>query len=391
MSMKTTRQRANERSTCFDPYDLWASPIGIKIREKFYQGAILGKISAAFLSLLDWFFPHLIRKIFKVKPISYPIVVAHQILQQNSENKITPSSVDGSLFFLKSCASPTAPYAAWGLRFSWMSKNGLYGPEIPFVTHTPYVMEALLALANHRKKALDLFYNTWGFLEDLRVMYQGADGLALSYAPINEPRIVINANAYAAFAYGLHACYGRKSIRSQAREKANRIAKWVTRQQNKDGSWFYYADTAPGNFIDCFHSCFILKNLLKVKKLLPEINDDIFFSIESGWNFIRKNLYDSKHGLCRRFAIRDIRDPYRWDLYDQAEYLGLLVDFGLLDDAVKLAKNVNRRFQKKGNWYCRIDLLGRRWGKNFLRWGIVPFWYQNSRLTKALKEKEEKA
>ena len=35
---------------------------------------------------------------------------------------------------------------SWGLGFPWMSKNGLYGSELPFITHTPYAMEALLHL-----------------------------------------------------------------------------------------------------------------------------------------------------------------------------------------------------------------------------------------------------
>jgi len=73
------------------------------------------------------------------------------------------------------------------------------------------------------------------------------------------------------------------------------------------------------------------------------------------------------------------------DLYDQAEYLGLLVDYGLFDEASEFAERVEKKFRKGEHWYCRIDIFGRRWGKDFLRWGIVPFWYHQARL----KEKND--
>jgi len=269
-----------------------------------------------------------------------------------------------------------------------MSKNGLYGPEVPFVTHTPYVMEALLEIAGQpdlHDEAMALFHGTWAFLESLKVMYKGTDDLALSYAPVEEPRIVVNANAYAAFAYALHAVHGREAVGERARDKARRLVNWVVRQQEQDGSWFYYADREPGNFIDCFHSCFVVKNLLKVKRLLPDLADVVDSAATRGWDYIASNLFDERAGLCRRFAVRAQRDPFRWDLYDQAEYLGLLVDFGELEQAEAFARRVEARFRKGKHWYCRIDFLGRRWGRDFLRWGIVPFWYHRARLRRALE------
>ncbi len=83
--------------------------------------------------------------------------------------------------------------------------------------------------------------------------------------------------------------------------------------------------------------------------------------------------------------MRAQRDPFKLDLYDQAEYLGLLVDFDLLDEAVEFSARVEMRFRKGEHWYCRIDIFGRRWGKDFLRWGIVPFWYHRARLKKSRK------
>ncbi len=272
-----------------------------------------------------------------------------------------------------------------------MSKNGLYGPEIPFVTHTPYVMEALLVLSEWPElcdPAMRLFHGTWGFLASLQIMQEGQDDLALSYAPVAEPRIVVNANSYAAFAYALHAIYGKEARRKEAEHRAERLARWVVRQQDKNGAWFYYADREPGNFIDCFHSCFVVKNLRKVKQLLPSLTDLVEPAIHQGWQFLQNAFFDGQARLCRRFAARAHRDPFCWDLYDQAEFLGLLVDFGELDRA-KLFASLEARFRRNGDWYCKIDLLGRRWGKHFLRWGIVPFWYQRARLDAQIRGDEK--
>ena len=364
----------------FDPYDLWRTSLGVRSRRKFYKGKLLGKLGAASLAVADWLAPQLSRSLLGAQKRPYPILSALNILRLACEG--VKIDCRAALEDLRAQQSKTK-FVAWGLGFPWMSKNGLYGPETPFVTHTPYVMEALLVLAKNemcRAQAMAMFHGTWDFLQSLKVMYEGEDALALSYAPVDELRIVVNANSYAAFAYALHAMHGRENIREEARKKATRLVRWVVRQQGKEGEWFYYADREPGNFIDCFHSCFVVKNLIKTRNLLPETRKIVDGAIERGWHYIRTRFYDPRKGFVRRFTVRAHRDPFRWDLYDQAEFLGLLVDFGELKWAKEFAERVEKRFRKGDDWYCRIDIFGRRWGKNFLRWGIAPFWYHLARL-----------
>ncbi len=373
----------------FDPYDLWATNGGVAIRKAYYRGAIWGKMAAAVLSILDLLFPIMMRKLLRIVSRPYPILSAHGYLTEMLISSVGDDYKYAALADFKNQAIVLHDSVAWGLGFPWMSKNGWYGPDIPFVTHTPYVMDALLVLAenaNCHAEAMQLFHATWGFLESLKVMAASEEYLALSYAPVDEPRIVVNANAYAAFAYALHAVHGRSEIRRVAREKALRLARWVVAQQQADGSWFYYADKEAGNFIDCFHSCFVVKNLLKVSELLPDAEPVVRDAIARGWKFIRENLYDANARLCRRFTLRSHLDPFTWDIYDQAEYLGLLIDFGLRDEARELAARVEKRFAKGVHWYCRIDRFGRRWGRDFLRWGIAPFLYQRARLDAALRK-----
>ena len=368
--------KLSQAPVAFDPYDPWMTRIGVRTKRAFYQGRLAGKCLAITLALGDWLLPTFSRKLGGSRPRSYPITTAQWILCQQHI-----ADPEAALQALLASTGHRRYGTAWGLGFPWMSKNGLYDPELPFVTHTPYAMEALLHLGRYPEvaaRAGAAFRDSWQFLDALKIMYRDDDSLALSYAPVDEPRIVINANAYACYAYCLHYHQGHQ--RELAGDRALQLARWLVSQQQADGSWRYYADDQPGNFIDGFHSCFVLKNLIKAGRLHPAIAAHCRDAIDRGEAFVDRALLDRRHGLLRRFTERDIKDPFVWDLYDQAEYLGLLLARGRLDEARAFRDHVAGIFCRRDQWYCRKDFLGRLWGKNFYRWGIMPFWYHASLL-----------
>ncbi|MBV1878329.1 MAG: hypothetical protein KUG79_11855 [Pseudomonadales bacterium] len=371
----------NPATPSYDPYDPWMGNLGVSIRKKFYQGELVGKLLAVCVVAVDWLAPTILRKVIGIQQRSYPITVAQRILLADTISQ--PETALKAIMDL-AVTNHNKYGIAWGLGFPWMSKNGLYDENIPFITHTPYAMEALLKLSKYnqcKQQASTYFNGTWKFLLSLHTLYETKDKLALSYAPLDEPRIVINANAYACFAFCLHAVENAQ-VSPEAKQKARRLAAYVIDQQNEDGSWFYYADLDPGNFIDCFHSCFVLKNLIKASRLDPTIKTLTATAIERGKRYIDSHFLDAEKQLVTRFTERDIKDPFTWDLYDQAEYLGLLIEFGHYSQATAFCAQVRRNFFNNGTWYCKIDILGRRWGKNFARWGIVPFLYHESLLEK---------
>lgn len=366
----------------YDPYDIWSIPLIGRLKQRWSRGDIAAKVLLPIIGMNEFLIPVIWRRMLGTDKHVFAHVNAMLVMTSLNWNE---DVIDE---FIKLRVGGNG----WGLPFDWYSKNGIYDANTAYITNTPYVMEALVKMMSEpslRSKATTLFHDTWGFVESLKVLTKGVETLALSYAPIDEPRIVINANSYAALAYALHAAYGKDDVQGLAREKAEQIARWIVSQQERDGSWFYYADRESGNFIDGFHSCFVVKNLLKVKRLIPELSGLVDESIERGWQFIRTQLFDASAGLSKRFVVRSHRDPFQWDLYDQAEYLGLLVDFGRLNEAREFADHVDRKFQKGGHWFCRIDIFGRRWGRDFLRWGIVPFWYHRSRLVRTLSGETE--
>jgi len=398
--------RATDVTGYPDPYDLWATTSGVWLRREYYGGAWHGKGGAMAMGLMDWLGPDWARKTFRAVGPVHPITLAHliriRILRQGGRPGPAHMARAEAEALAHAAVQPWASRDrwAWGLGFPWISKHGLYGASMPLVTHTPYAMEALLELAGEpsaRGRALELFAGTWSFLESLKEMDRSEDQgaasrLALSYGPTVETRIVINANTYAALALALHAVHGDQPQRKKrAEERALAIVRWVVGQQQPSGRWLYYADRRQGNFTDGFHSCIVIKNLRKVAALLPDAGPLVEDAIDRGWQMIRSRLFDGDEGLCQRSLENPYNGPFRWDLYDQAEYLGLLVDLGHLEEAEELLGTVEERFVVDGAWYCRIDLLGRPWGRNHLRWGIAPFWYHRQRLLDAQRRSADGA
>jgi len=362
----------------YDPYDIWSTKFLGRLKVLYTEGKLFSKIIVLFFGVAELIAPIVLRKLLRVRKSQFAHVEA--MMQLSRMKKIDLSSFSET-------AVISNPGISWGLPFKWYSKNGVYDSNTGYITNTPYVMEALISQNwkdNEQAPAKEMFLRTWEYLQSLKILHENSDELALSYAVIDEPYTVVNANSYSALAYALHAVHGKNENKEVSIIKVTKIINWIIGQQNSDGSWYYYADKQSGNFIDCFHSCFIIKNLIKVKKLLPQLSEIIDPVVMSGWEFIDSNFYDEKKMLCQRFVEKDLSDPFVWDLYDQAEYLGLLVDFGMYEKAALMTDTIEKKFHNNNNWYCRIDFFGRKWGKNFMRWGIVPFFYHRSRLNQAL-------
>ena len=365
----------------YDPFDVWATPVFGRLKYRWYQGSTSAKVLLAIAYLVDIAAPTLLRRLMRIEKREY----SHVLAMLQSTKYALPDTE-----FVRRMDDMRTEFA-WGLGFKWYSANGIYPETIPFITSAPYVMDALTKVSPNspaKGRASELFNESWNFLEALKVKYEDSERLALSYAPVDEPLIVVNANSYAAFAYALHYRYGIAKHRAVAEDRAMKLARWVVAQQYDDGRWYYMADRGKLDMIDGFHSCFVVRNLRDASTLLPALAPLVEEAVEKGWQYIKRELYDPAAGLSRRYSVVSRSDPFRYDLYDQAEYLGLLVDFGEIDQARALVKTVRKRFVRNGYWYCRIDRMNRRWGRNFLRWGIAQFWAHEARLNQIDNKKD---
>ena len=94
---------------------------------------------------------------------------------------------------------------------------------------------------------------------------------------------------------------------------------FVLENQNSDGSW-YYAMDGVRDFIDHFHTCFVLKALAKIRVLTGyEGCDD---ALTRGVEYYLRNLFD-EDGLPKPFSKAPRLTVYKRELYDCAECINL--------------------------------------------------------------------
>jgi hypothetical protein len=138
-----------------------------------------------------------------------------------------------------------------------------------------------------------------------------------SYTPEPHDRGgVINASAYRAF---LLMQAARDFDEEKYQQVAEKNLQFVLESQNADGSW-YYAMDGRRDFIDHFHTCFVLKALAKIERLHG--GSQCSTAIECGIAYYVKNLFDGV-GLPKPFSRAPRLTIYRRELYDYAECINL--------------------------------------------------------------------
>lgn len=360
----------------YDPYDLWKTPLGLAVKSVFYKNRLLGLAPAGALSLVDFFANNSFRIGYRKQ--EYPMVralaaAALLSLYQTSGDPEELEMAKRHLDVMVSLSSKGYSGFCCGMNAPWMSKNGRYPDNMPYSTNTPYALEALV---NYRRLSGSsefdgIIRSVFDFVEkDLLPQRQDERILALTYAPINEPRVVINANSYSMYMYALLLEFVPER-KEYIAEKIARIFNFISDCQQPDGSWQYYADDEPGNFIDCFHSCFVLKNILKTGRIFTLPGADR--AVSTGYSYILNNFYDDSRCLFKRFSKTDKPGLVKFDLYDNAEMLHLAV---LLSDATVAGRTrdaIEKNFVAGSDIYSVIDLFGFRRNRNMLRWAVMPY------------------
>ena len=365
-----------------DPYDVWNTKLGQNIKKVYYKNKILGILPSAGLTIFDLYFNNQMRLGYREReyPIAhaYKALIGMELFKKTQETQYL-SFVQDSISWLANNYSKGYSGYCWGINMPWVSKIAVYNENIPHVTHTPYALEAFISFQKLTKtqEYEDTIISVFDFLEnDLHKMIDNDLVLALSYSPKTEKRIVINANSYAMLCYALLADkspLGRK----YNEDKVKRLYQFLVDHQNSDGSWYYFSDDATGNFIDCFHTCFVLKNIFKVNKTVPLSNSEKI--IAKGYQYLKDSLWDSKRNLFKRFSVTDRLSPVKYDLYDNAEMLNLAIL--LKDDALieTLSASIQKNFVSGEDIYSNIVYPNLKVNKNTLRWATLPYLYALSK------------
>jgi hypothetical protein len=155
--------------------------------------------------------------------------------------------------------------------------------------------------------------------------------MTCSYTP-EVKGLVINASAYRA---GLLAQAAKFLGPEGWLDTAMRNVNFVLETQNADGSWPYAVDGVR-DFVDHFHTCFVMKALAKIYFLNRDPR--ILAALTKGVDYYLKNLF-GKDGMPRPFSKAPRLTVYRCELYDCAECINLCLllrrDFPRLEETLQ--------------------------------------------------------
>lgn len=368
----------------FDPYDIWKTRGGYFVKQGFNRIRLLFAAPALALTLFDVFINNSARLFYKKQ--EYPIVRALAALTLMNLHQKTGlpeylQAAETHLNWLHRNTSPNYKGSGWGLGFKWnISGDIVFSAETPLSTHTPYVLEALHTYyqITQDQDYLKRMNRVFDFYEhDIRLVYEQDNEAAVSYGPIGDI-VVTNATSYTLFAYSIfHRHFPHKAV--EITDKIQRFYNFIRTMQRNDGSWLY-APFEKNTFIDCFHSAFILKNLIKVKKNIDFELDSIDEIIQSGYDSVIEGFLVKEKSLFKRFSLSNKPSLVKFDLYDNAEMLNLAFLMGDTALVQKLNAAIKSNFYKNDNIYSMIDILGYKKNKNTLRWAVLPYLFSLSHI-----------
>lgn len=345
-----------------DHQSFFAGSVGRVAKRLYYRNRLLGTVAVAPMIFCEAFCPSARRWFWERK--RFPIADAHYgmgfaMLARVSDDEQYYARAVHFLKVLQETRSPGYSEYCWGYPFDWVTRTGTFKAGTPFITSVPYMYEAFQEVyrIDGREEWRDVMRSiAQHAFHDYHDKTVSDDASSCSYTPLkDDPCGVINASAYRAF---LLTQAGIEFSRSDYLRVAERNLRFVIEAQNADGSWYYSTD-GKRDFVDHFHTCFVLKALSKLETLTG--NRPCTKAIERGIQYYLAYLFD-ENGWPRPFSRRPRLTVYRNELYDYAECLNLCVllygRFPELDATLKRLVNLGEWQKKDGSFRSRRLFLG---------------------------------
>jgi hypothetical protein len=360
----------------FDHQSFFASDFGRSAKALYYRKPLLGTLAVSPMIFCEAFVPSARTLFWKAQ--RFPIADAHYAMgfaflsQALGEEKYYKRAVH-FLEVLKQTRSPGYRHYGWGYPFNWETRNGTMVEGTSLITTLPYAYEAFRQVygIDGDPRWREIMQSTAEHaLRDYQDYETSATASSCTYKPGPENSSgVVNASAYRASLLTMAAAdFSEENYRKVAERNLN----FVVESQNANGSWYYSTD-GQRDFVDHFHTCFVLKALAKIEQLTgsPRCRT----AIERGVGYYVKNLFDAS-GLPAPFSKAPRLTVYRHELYDYAECINVAVllegRFPELDRILAgVITDLLARWQKRdGSFRARKLLVG---------WDNVPMhrWAQS--------------
>ena len=349
--------------TSWDHQSYFAGPIGGRAKALYYRRRWLGTLAVAPMILSEAFVPSARRLFWKKQ--RFPIADAHYAMGYAALWHCTRDEVNRwrALHFIEVLEHTRCPgwqHHAWGYPFDWVTRTGVMAAQTPLITSTPYAYEAYEAMhaIDPEPRWLDAMRSAAEHAyTDIHDRVLHAESASAGYNPFDTEGGVVNASAYRAF---MLTSAGLRFSRDDYLQAARRNLRYVLDAQREDGAWPYATDGVR-DFVDHFHTCFVLKALAKIERLVPDAR--CTRAIEAGIDYYVRHLFDGD-GLPRPFAQAPRLTVYRQELYDYAECinLGTLLrgrDPALDERRERAVSDLLARWQKPdGSFRSRRLLIG---------------------------------
>jgi len=382
--------RYGEKSWDFQSF--FAGPVGGRAKALYYRHRLVGTAAVAPMIFCEAFLPSA-RRLFH-QPMRFPIADAHYAMGFAFLYELTSDlrHLQSARHFLDelvgSRCSGFREYC-WGYPFDWVWRGGTIKRQTPLITTTPYVYEAFLQVAEllesddgerrtegseqrseiGGQRSDDLLADYKQILEsiarhaavDIKDFRTSGKASSCSYTPYL-PGVVINAAAYRAF---LLTNASKIFCNEDYWRIAERNLNFVLENQNPDGSWVYAVDGVR-DFIDHFHTCFVMKALAKIHSLTGDA--EILEALTKGVSYYLNSLLD-QDGLPKPFSKAPRLTVYKRELYDCAECINLCL---LLRDRFPQLEAISEKVVAHilGAWVKRDGSFRSR--KLHLGWDNVP-------------------
>jgi len=350
-----------------DSYDFqsfYSSDLERAAKALYYKKPFLGTFAVAPMVFCEAFVPSA-RRLFW-KPQRFPIADAHYAMgfgllaKTFQQDKYYRRAVH-FLEVLIQTRCPGYDNFCWGYPFNWETVRGTIWQGTPLITTVPYVYEAFRQVyeVDADEKWRNIMQSiAQHALQNYVDVETSPTASSCSYTPFPKDSMsVVNANAYRSF---LLMCASVDFSEDKYRAVAERNLNFVLEAQNADGSW-YYATDGMRDFVDHFHTCFVMKALAKIEALTG--HPGCTRALQRGVDYYVNHLFDEK-GVPKPFSRRPRLTVYRRELYDYAECINLSVllrgRFPKLDENLTVVLDeITTKWQRpNGSFRSRQLLLG---------------------------------
>ena len=307
--------------TSWDFQSFFAGPVGRRAKALYYRHRFIGTAAVAPMIFCEAFLPSA-RRLFH-HPLRFPIADAHYAMGFAFLYEATgdSSQLENAVHFLteleKSRCGQFKEYC-WGYPFDWVWHGGTIKRQTPLITTTPYVYEAFLQVfeLHPRNEWKPIFESIARHAAiDIKDFRTSETASSCSYTPFAEGG-VINSAAYRAF---LLTSASKVLSNDEYWKIAERNLNFVLENQNPDGSWFYAVDGVR-DFIDHYHTCFVMKSLAKIHGLTG--HPGCLEALSKGVKYYLENLF-SEDGFPKPFSKAPRLTVYKRELYDWAECINV--------------------------------------------------------------------